>query len=47
MIVKSGLEFLFWNSARPFRVAAAQYKNVNFKTRDFSQIIEWVLAGVM
>ena len=28
MMVKSGLEFLFWNSPSPFRVAAAQCKKV-------------------
>ena len=27
-IVKSGLDFLFWNSPSPFRVAAAQCKNI-------------------
>ena len=28
MMVKSGLDFLFWNSPSPFRVAAAQCKNI-------------------
>jgi hypothetical protein len=28
MIVKSGLEFLFGNSASPFRVATAHCKNI-------------------
>ena len=28
MMVKSGLEFLFWNSPIPFRVAAAQRKKI-------------------
>ena len=84
MMVKSGLDFLFWNSPSPFWVAAAQCKNIcpewpnwpsslagiwrgsvnfkinsrqffkiifklknyNFKTRDFSPLIERVLAGV-
>ena len=81
-MVKSGLDFLFWNLPSPFRVAAAQCKNIcpewlnwlsrylwrgsinfkinsrplftiifklkndNFKTWDFSPLIERVLAGV-
>ena len=38
-MIKSGLELFFRNSPSPFRVAAAQCK-------DFSPLIEWVLAGV-
>ena len=81
MMVKCGLDYSIGNSPSPFRVAAAQCKNIcpewpnwpgslagssvnfkinsrplftiifklkndNFKTRDFSPLIERVLAGV-
>ena len=80
MMVKSGLDFLLWDSPSPFRVASSQCKNIcsewqlawqlsrylffkknsiplftiifkikndHFKTRDFSPLIERVLAGVI
>ena len=33
--------------SRPHFTIIFKLKNVNFKTRDFSPLIEWVLAGVM
>ena len=33
-------------NSRPFFTIIFKLKNVNFKTRDFSPLIEWVLAGV-
>ena len=33
-------------NSRPLFTIIFKLKNVNFKTRDFSPLIEWVLAGV-
>ena len=34
-------------NSRPLFTIIFKLENVNFKTRDFSPLIEWVLAGVM
>ena len=34
-------------NSRPLFTIIFKAKNVNFKTRDFSPLIEWVLAGVL
>ena len=46
MMVKSGLEVFILTFTEPLQKYLLKVKNVNFKTRDFSPLIERVLGGV-
>ena len=44
--ISEGARWISKKKSRPFFIIIFQLKNGNFKTRDFSPLIERVLAGV-